>query len=665
MIERQLQQIAVLMAAIMAICLAIAPQARAQGELSIIALVNDEPISAYDVVQRVRFMSATTRKQPSEAMRKKAIDDLINENLQMQEAKKQNIVVSDDQVDNALNNIAKGNGMTGAQMTQALGQLGINAGTFKNRLRATIAWQQVVRRKFARQVRINESDVEKAMKGSGGDTKVKTEFDLQRVRLKLPSGAKQTAITARLAEAEQLRDKFESCGFDFLFGRTGPKRIRSSFGQKDRRSDQAAGPRVFARVQHGPDDASHRDAGRRRALCDLFEKSDPARRQERAENHRKQAPAARIRPPLKTLYSRSATRRLHRNSLAAMPAPVTRTDKVASPPLAMTMGDPAGIGPDIAIQAWVQHRDMLPPFVMIGDAELFAARAKALEIELPLARVNSTTEAAHKFADAFCVLHDGLPCMIAPGQPQPEAVSAIIASIKKAVELVQTNEASALVTNPINKKLLHESGFEHPGHTEFLGALAAKAGHAADPIMMLACDELKVVPVTVHVPLKSVPALLTSERILKTILGTAEGLRRCFAIDRPRIAVAGLNPHAGEMGVLGGEEDATIAPAIKQAKQAGLDISGPHPADTLFSTAMRASYDAAIAMYHDQALIPIKTLAFDRAVNLTLGLPFARTSPDHGTAYDLAGTGKASASSLIAATKLAGEIASRRAVLAA
>jgi len=197
--------------ALLALACLCAPPAHAQGELSIVALVNDEPISAYDVMQRLRFVSVTTRKKPTEAMRKKIIDDLINENLQLQEAKKQNITVSDDQVMGAIGNIAKGNGMTGDQMIQALGQLGINGATFKNRIKATMSWQQVVRRKFSRQIRISESQVEKVIQGQGGGGVDKTEFELQRVRLKVPSGASQAAITARLAEAEDLRSKFESC----------------------------------------------------------------------------------------------------------------------------------------------------------------------------------------------------------------------------------------------------------------------------------------------------------------------------------------------------------------------------------------------------------------------------------------------------------------------
>ena len=230
---------------------------------------------------------------------------------------------------------------------------------------------------------------------------------------------------------------------------------------------------------------------------------------------------------------------------------------------------------------------------------------------------------------------------------------AVRTSIERAVDLVRQGAARAVVTNPISKAVLYGSGFAFPGHTEYLAALASAKGRQLHPVMMLASPALKVVPVTIHVPLKDVPRLLTSELILKTIEITAKDLGRYFGIMRPRLAVSGLNPHAGEDGGLGREEIDIIAPAIAAAQDKGLDVTGPHPADTMFHDAARAGYDVAICMYHDQALVPFKTLAFADGVNVTLGLPFVRTSPDHGTAFSLAGTGKANPRSLIEALKLA------------
>jgi len=230
---------------------------------------------------------------------------------------------------------------------------------------------------------------------------------------------------------------------------------------------------------------------------------------------------------------------------------------------------------------------------------------------------------------------------------------AVTASIEAAVEMVRSGEARAIVTNPISKSCLHQAGFEFPGHTEYLAALAANNGQAPHPVMMLASDILKVVPATIHIPLKDVPEALTQDLLAKTIAITEREMRQRFGIARPRIAVSGLNPHAGEDGTLGCEETDTIASAIAAARHAGLDVSGPYPADTLFHAAARERYDVAICMYHDQALVPFKTLAFEDGVNVTLGLPFVRTSPDHGTAFDIAGTGKVNPRSLIEALRLA------------
>ena len=329
-----------------------------------------------------------------------------------------------------------------------------------------------------------------------------------------------------------------------------------------------------------------------------------------------------------------------------------------SRPLILTMGDPAGIGPDISAEAWARRIDEdLPPFVVVGDAGLIEARAKALGLAVPVVSVQSPNEASRIFSDALGVLHQDLPGDVVPGRPNRAAATGAINAIEVAVRHVQSGEARAIVTNPINKKQLYEAGFPYPGHTEFLGALATSSDNSSAPIMMLVSNELKVVPATIHIPLNDVASSLSRSLISQIIIGTAHGLKRCFGICEPRIAVAGLNPHAGEDGAMGSEEIDVIAPAIKDARAMGLDVTGPHAADTLFSAQSRTTYDAAVAMYHDQALIPIKTLAFERAVNLTMGLPFVRTSPDHGTAYAIAGSGQASALSLIEAIKLADRVA--------
>jgi 4-hydroxythreonine-4-phosphate dehydrogenase len=258
-----------------------------------------------------------------------------------------------------------------------------------------------------------------------------------------------------------------------------------------------------------------------------------------------------------------------------------------------------------------------------------------------------------RFAEELPVLPVAVADTVVPGRPDKAAAPLIQRSIEHAVRLVQKGEARAVVTNPISKAMLYRGGFAFPGHTEYLASLAATDRSAPHPVMMLASGALKVAPVTIHIPLKEVPLVLTKELILATIETTARDLGRFFGIARPRLAVSGLNPHAGEEGSLGREEIDIIQPAIEAARRKHLEVAGPHPADTMFHGAVRASYDAAICMYHDQALVPFKTLAFEQGVNVTLGLPFARTSPDHGTAFAIAGTGKASPRSLIEALRLA------------
>ncbi|MBW7963997.1 4-hydroxythreonine-4-phosphate dehydrogenase PdxA [Bradyrhizobium sp. BR 10261] len=326
-------------------------------------------------------------------------------------------------------------------------------------------------------------------------------------------------------------------------------------------------------------------------------------------------------------------------------------------PLALTLGEPAGIGPDITIAAWLRRHELdLPAFYLRGDEALIARRAKALGADIEIASVSpGETEAA--FAGALPVVATGKHATAEPGKPDASSAPAALASIREAVADVRAGQASAVVTNPIAKSVLYRAGFRHPGHTEFLALLAEADGRVPQPVMMLWSPRLAVVPVTIHVSLRDALTQLTSDLIVSTVRIVATELRSRFGIAQPRIAVSGLNPHAGEDGSLGHEEQTVIAPALKVLRNDGIDARGPLPADTMFHEAARSLYDCAVCMYHDQALIPIKTVAFDDAVNVTLGLPFIRTSPDHGTAFDIAGTGKANPASLIAALKLASRMA--------
>lgn len=327
-------------------------------------------------------------------------------------------------------------------------------------------------------------------------------------------------------------------------------------------------------------------------------------------------------------------------------------------PLALTMGDPAGIGGELALKAWLGRDQGVPPFLLIDDPARLAAVARRLGITIPLAEIHDAGEALHHFSQALPVLPIRLPVPAVPGTPDPANAPAIVTAIETAVHLAMAGEAAAVVTNPIHKKSLYTAGFSFPGHTEFLAALAG----GGVPVMMLASPTLRVVPVTVHVSLRTALATLHTDSIVETGTITARSLMQDFGIAQPRLAVAGLNPHAGEDGALGEEEASIIAPAVAALRGRGIDAHGPLPPDTLFSPASRAGYDAAVCMYHDQALIPIKALDFDRAVNVTLGLPFVRTSPDHGTAFDIAGSGRANPSSLLAALSLAKAMSRRRAM---
>ena len=326
------------------------------------------------------------------------------------------------------------------------------------------------------------------------------------------------------------------------------------------------------------------------------------------------------------------------------------------PPLAMTMGDPSGIGPEIALAAWRAREASDPAFFVLASPEILSTAAKLAGIEAPIIETDPDRAAG--------VVAKGLPVVplehlveAKPGRPDARNAAATIESITRAVDAVRRGAARAVVTNPIAKAVLYEAGFRFPGHTEYLGKLANAWGRASFPVMMIWSEKLAVVPVTIHIPLSEVPKALSEDLILKTARVVDRDLRTRFGLARPRLAVAGLNPHAGESGAMGGEESMIIAPALERLRTEGIDIVGPLPADTMFHESARARYDVALTMYHDQGLIPVKALGFDEGVNVTLGLPFVRTSPDHGTAFDIAGKGIANPSSLIAALKLAGRLA--------
>jgi 4-hydroxythreonine-4-phosphate dehydrogenase len=327
-------------------------------------------------------------------------------------------------------------------------------------------------------------------------------------------------------------------------------------------------------------------------------------------------------------------------------------------PIALTMGEPAGVGAEIALKAWMRREElMLPPFFLLDDPRRLARLAETLGWRVDLAEIDSADEVDQAFDQYLPVMPRPLPGGVIPGTPDPANARKVLAAIEEAVGLVGDGEAAALVTNPINKAVLYEVGFSHPGHTEFLAELA---GGGVEPVMMLACPGLRVVPVTIHMSIREAAARLNQGDIERITRTTVHALRRDFGIKTPEIVVSGLNPHAGEGGAMGSEEIEIIKPAVEALKSEGIHVLGPAPADTLFHERMRKTYDAAICMYHDQALIPIKTIDFHNGVNITLGLPFVRTSPDHGTAFEIAGTGIADESSLVAAIREAAAMAERR-----
>jgi 4-hydroxythreonine-4-phosphate dehydrogenase len=327
-------------------------------------------------------------------------------------------------------------------------------------------------------------------------------------------------------------------------------------------------------------------------------------------------------------------------------------------PIALTCGEPAGIAPEITAKAWLALREgSAAPFFLIGDCDYFSDRAALAGIPIATVKISKPGDARGTFPAALPVLHRPLAVHPKPGVIDPATAKSVIAAIDEGASLTMAGDAAALVTNPIQKEALYSAGFRHQGHTDYLAALAGKQGQKFHEVMMLVARDLRAVPLTVHIAFKDVPAALSTGTIISQARVVANDLQKYFGIARPRLAFTGLNPHAGENGTMGQEEQIIIIPALNQLRAEGLTVTGPLPADTAFHEEARANYDAILCMYHDQALIPVKTLDFHGGVNVTLGLPFIRTSPDHGTALGIAGTGKANPQSLIAALKLAGEMA--------
>lgn len=338
---------------------------------------------------------------------------------------------------------------------------------------------------------------------------------------------------------------------------------------------------------------------------------------------------------------------------------MTVSDALIMRPLAVSLGDPAGVGPELLAAAWVSRAPRrVPGFFAVGGAGLLREAARKRGLDVPIQIISHPDEAAACFHSALPVLGD-MDMAYAPGAPSPLGATLALASLTEATRLAVCGAASGVVTGPIAKSLLAQVGFLHPGQTEFVAEACGIA--AADAVMMLAGPSLRTVPITVHIPLAQVPQAVSIELILRRTRIAAAALTRDFGIAAPRVAVAALNPHAGEDGRMGEEEIHIIAPAIARLRAEGIDATGPHAADALFAPRARSGYDLALCMYHDQALIPLKTLDFDAGVNITLGLPIIRTSPDHGTAFAIAGKGLADPGATIAALRMAGECAARRA----
>jgi 4-hydroxythreonine-4-phosphate dehydrogenase len=332
-----------------------------------------------------------------------------------------------------------------------------------------------------------------------------------------------------------------------------------------------------------------------------------------------------------------------------------------TPPLCLTQGDPSGIGPDLALTVFARRQQRSPPFFLLADPDCLRRRAALLGLDVKVAECEPEQTGA-VFSRALPVVRLSNRVCGVPGQPDPADAPATVEAIERAVDLLSQGRARAMITNPIAKSVLYSAGFTHPGHTEFLGELASAAfGRKSRPVMMIWSRELAVVPATIHIPLSAVPSALRANELVEIGRIVSRALSRDFGVAAPRLAFCGLNPHAGEDGAMGREDMDIVAPAVAQLVAEGFCATGPSPADTMFHAEARKTYDAAIGMYHDQVLIPVKTLAFDTGVNVTLGLPFIRTSPDHGTAFSLAGTGRARASSLTEAILLADRMARARA----
>ncbi len=330
----------------------------------------------------------------------------------------------------------------------------------------------------------------------------------------------------------------------------------------------------------------------------------------------------------------------------------------AERPLALTSGEPAGIGPEITAAAFKRSRsEAMPPFFLICDPELFRARAP----DVPVRKITSADHCAEAFKTALPILPIAAGGPVEPGQPTTATAQMVLSSIETAVSMALSGQVGAVVTNPIQKAILADAGFKYPGHTEFLAHLASPGKPPARPVMMLANETLRAVPVTIHIPLAAVPTAITTDLIIETCEIVHADLKQRFHIAEPHLAVSGLNPHAGEDGHLGTEDRDIIAPAVERLAAQGLNVTGPYPADAMFRDTARDGFDVAICMYHDQALLPVKTLGFHTSVNVTLGLPFVRTSPDHGTALDLAGTDGARPDSLIAAINMAAKMSTQAA----
>jgi 4-hydroxythreonine-4-phosphate dehydrogenase len=326
-------------------------------------------------------------------------------------------------------------------------------------------------------------------------------------------------------------------------------------------------------------------------------------------------------------------------------------------PIALTSGEPAGVGPEITARAWMALKHNIhTPFFLIGDADYFFTRAAAAGLPIATVKIAKPEEAITQFANSLPVLHRPLSAHPSAGHIDASTAESVIAAIDEAVDLTLAGKASAVVTNPIQKEALYAAGFKHQGHTDYLSYLASKRGFKVQEVMMLVAGNLRAVPVTVHIPLKDVPTALSTDMIIAQAYVVARDLRKYFGIESPRLAFTGLNPHAGESGAMGREEQTIIIPALNTLRADGFDVTGPLPADTAFHAEARTRYDAILCMYHDQALIPAKTLDFHGGVNVSLGLPFVRTSPDHGTALGIAGKGVANPQSLIAALELAGQM---------